>query len=170
LFIIAGDGEIKQLTPEQRDKLLKVLGQKESVTFDDIRKKLGLLESDGFNLEAGERKKLLGMATDAVLASKKNFGPKWHEQANDWKDLVVRPLIHDDESVFLERARDEFKLDRDVAERLLDANLPEGYASYGRETIERLLPFLEKQLPLMSRDGTPCAIREAGFIPVFERN
>ncbi|MFT3920958.1 MAG: type II CRISPR RNA-guided endonuclease Cas9 [Myxococcales bacterium] len=56
-----------------------------------------------------------------------------------------------------------------MAEKLLDASLPEGYASYGRETIERLLPHIEKGLPLMSRDGQPCAIRLANFVPVFER-
>lgn len=170
LLIIAGDGEVKKLTPEQRTTLQQMLGRKESVTFDDIRKKLGLLESDGFNLEAGDRKKLLGMATDAVLASKKNFGPKWHEQPDEWKNAVVRSLIHDDEPVFLERAGPEFNLPLEVAERLLDANLPEGYASYARETIERLLPFVERELPLMSQAGVPGAIRDAGFIPVFERN
>ncbi|MFT3920957.1 MAG: hypothetical protein QM778_00325 [Myxococcales bacterium] len=101
LRIIACDGEIKELTSQQREKLLKLLSQKESVTFDDIRKKLGLLENDGFNLEEGQRRKLLGMPTDATLASKRFFGPKWHEQPDEWKDHVVRSLIHDDEAKFL---------------------------------------------------------------------
>jgi len=169
LRIIAGDGEIKELTPQQRENLLKSLGQKESLTFNDIRKKLGLLESDGFNLEEGQRRKLLGMPTDATLASKRYFGPTWHKQADDWKNRVVRSLVHDDEATFLERAREEFEIDSEVAEKMLDASLPEGYASYGRETVERLLPYIEKGLPLMSRDGQPCAIRLAGFVPVFER-
>ncbi|MDX1944327.1 MAG: type II CRISPR RNA-guided endonuclease Cas9 [Pirellulaceae bacterium] len=169
LRIIAGDGEIKELSPPQREKLLKLLGQNDSVKFDEIRKALGLLENDGFNLEAGERKKLLGMPSDAVLAKGKYFGGKWHKQPEEWKNRVVRSLIHDDEATFLERARDEFKIETGIAERLLDAPLPEGYASYGRETIERLLPFVEQGLPLTAPDGQPCAIRLAGLIPVFER-
>jgi CRISPR-associated endonuclease Csn1 len=169
LRIIAGDGEIKELTAHQRQKLLKLLSQKEEVKFDEIRKKLGLLESDGFNLEAGKRTKLLGMATDAILAGKKYFGKDWHDLADERKTAIVRSLLGDDEATFLRRAEEEFSIGRQTAERMLDAPLPEGHASLGRETIERLLPHVEAGLPLMTRDSTPCAVRLAGFLPPWER-
>ncbi len=169
LRIIAGDGEIKELTSDQRQKLLKLLYQKEEVKFDEIRKKLGLLESDGFNLEAGKRTKLLGMATDAILAGKKFYGKAWHDLADNIKTAIVRSLIHDDETTFLRRTVEEFSIPVETAESMLEAPLPEGYASLGRDSIERLLPHIERGLPLMTRDSTLCAIRLAGFLPPWER-
>lgn len=169
LRVIAGDGEIQELSPEQRQKLLKLLAENKEVKFDEMRKKLGLLESHGFNLEEGKRTKLLGMATDALLAHKSLFGKQWHERPEDEKNGIVRSLIHDDEETFLRRAEEEWHFEREFAERLTDVPLPEGYSSYGRETLERLLPFMEQGLPLMTRDSQPCAIREAGFLPPWDR-
>jgi CRISPR-associated endonuclease Csn1 len=169
LRVIAGDGEIKELTLEQREKLLKLLAEKKELTFDEIRKRLGLLESHGFNLEEGNRKKLLGMATDAQLAHKSLFGKAWHEMPEAQKNAIVRSLIHDDEETFVRRAQEEWHIDCELTERLSDVSLPEGYASYGRETLERLLPYVEQGLPLMTRDSQPCAIRKAGFLPPWDR-
>ena len=169
LRIIRGDGEICELSDSQRDALFKMLAQNGEVPFDKIRKQLGLLENDAFNLEAGDRRKLLGMKTDAMLAKKDFYGKPWHALSEERKTAIVRSLIHDNEETFSRRAVDEFGIDADIAERMLDAPLPEGYASLGRETIERLLPFLERRLPLVSRDGTPSAARLAGFLAPWER-
>jgi CRISPR-associated endonuclease Csn1 len=169
LLVIRGDGEVVALRPDQREKLLKLLSEKDEVKFDEIRKKLGLLESDGFNLEAGSRVKLLGMKTDAVLAGKKYYGKEWHLVEEAVRNAIVRSLIHDDEAMFLQRASKEWRIPAEIAHRLLDAPLPEGYSSLGRETIERLLPHLEKGLPLVTRDGTPCALRLAGYLAPWER-
>jgi CRISPR-associated endonuclease Csn1 len=128
-----------------------------------------LLESDGFNLEAGSRRKLLGMATDAILANKRRFGREWYELPENTRNEIVRSLIHDGEATFLQRAENEWRIPRNVAETMLDAPLPEGYASLGRQTIERLLPHLDKGLPLITRDATPCALRLAGFLASWER-
>jgi len=41
--------------------------------------------------------------------------------------------------------------------------------AWAGDSIERLLPFIERGLPLMTRDSTPCAVRLAGFLPPWER-
>lgn len=170
LKIILGDGEIVEPTLEQRSKLIKLLSEKAEVKFEEIRKKLGLLENDGFTLEFGGRTKLLGMETDAILAKKNCMGKDWHSFPEDRKNEIVRSLIHDDERTFLEKnAQLGWGFDAETADKLLRANLPDGYASYSRETIERLLPHVEAGLPLLSRDGSPCAVRLAGFLPPWER-
>ncbi|MBS0210681.1 MAG: type II CRISPR RNA-guided endonuclease Cas9 [Planctomycetes bacterium] len=169
LRVMRGDGEICELTDDQRGKVLAALAEKDAVEFDKLRKLLGLLESDAFNLERGDRHKLDGMKTDAILANKKYYGKEWHKLPEATKTAIVRSLIHDDEETFVRRAGEEFGLDAELAARLFDAPLPEGYASLGRETIERLLPHLERRLPLMTRDGAPCALRLAGFLAPWER-
>ncbi len=169
LRIISGGGEILELTEGQRDQLLESLSEKESLEFNAIRKKLGLFENDGFNLEAGKRTKLQGFETDAKIANKKCLGKVWFEYAEQKKTAIVRSLLEDDEVRFRQRAAEEFQLTDEQIERLQDVNLPDGYSSYGLQTIEKLLPFMRKGLPLSSRDGRPCAIREAGFLRLWER-
>ncbi|HUY90615.1 MAG TPA: type II CRISPR RNA-guided endonuclease Cas9 [Pirellulales bacterium] len=169
LRILHTDGEICELSDSQRGALLALLASHEKVEFSKIRTTLGLLDSDAFNLEQGDRGKLLGMKTDAILANAKFYGKKWHALPEDRKTAIVRSLLEDDEPEFKRRAVEEFKIDAAVAERMLEAPLPEGYASLGRETIERLLPFLEKRLPLVARDGSPSAARLAGFLAPWER-
>ncbi len=71
------------------------------MTFDQIRKALGFLESIKFNLEGGKRQKLLGMVTDARLAKtgkKGLFGAGWHKRPDAEKTQIVRALIHGDEA------------------------------------------------------------------------
>lgn len=167
LRIIGSDGEVRCLTEEQREKLLSLMNSKKEVKFDEIRKKLGLFENDGFNLEAGERKKLDGNKTDSILADKKLFGKAWFNRTNDERDKIVRSMIHDDEPTFLS-TMEEIGVEQELAERLLDVSLPDGYSSYGRKTIELLLPHLRCGLPLTSREG-PSALREAGFLAPWER-
>lgn len=169
LRIITGRGEIQELTQEQRDRLLELLSEKESVEFNAIRKKLRLMENDGFNLEAGKRTKLDGLQTDAKLGGKKVMGQAWSELADERKNTIVRSLLEDDEAVFRQRATEEWKLTEEQIDKLIDVNLPEGYSSYGLQTIERLLPFMRMGLPLSSRDGTRCAITEAGFLRPWDR-
>jgi CRISPR-associated endonuclease Csn1 len=64
--------EERPLRLEERDLLLRLLGQKEKMLFDAIRKefcrKLSLPETIRFNLERGDRKDMKGMPTDALLA------------------------------------------------------------------------------------------------------
>ena len=169
LEVIKSNGEVIPLTDIQRAIVFEQLSKRKEVKFDALKKKLNLLPGDFFNLEAGDRTKLLGMSTDAHLAEKKYFGSSWWTIEPLKRDLIVRSLLHDDEEVFLQRAVSEFGFDSEIAEQLLMASLEEGYASYGQTTLEKLVPFLEKRLPLTSKPGEPCAIREAGFIPSFER-
>lgn len=170
LRIIAGhDGEIKELQPEQREKVLALLFRKKEVTFDELRKSLKLLENDGFNLEAGERKKLKGMETDCLLAHKSLFGKAWFERDEAERDSIVRSLLDDEEDVIMARATSEWGLSTESAADVASVSLPEGYASYGRETLRRLLPFIAQGMPLMTRDETPCAVVAAGFLPPWKR-
>jgi CRISPR-associated endonuclease Csn1 len=46
-----------KLSAQQRELLIEYLSTREKATFDDIRKKLGFLESVKFNLERGKRPK-----------------------------------------------------------------------------------------------------------------
>ena len=169
LRIITEGGEVVEPTSKQREQLLALLAKKEAVEFNAIRREFGLTENNGFNLEAGKRTKLDGLQTDAKIGAKKALGRAWFELSDDIKNQVVRSLLHDEESLFREKAKQDWNFTDEQADKLLDVHLVEGYASYGLSTIERLLPFMRQGLPLSSREGKPCAIREAGFLLPWER-
>ncbi len=161
----------RKLTDEERSELLAFLSQKKERKFDEIRKHLfEQHENTRFNLEAGERPKMYGMPVDAMLAHKDRLGKAWHKTPNDLKDRIVAAII-DDEPARLGYLLAQAGFDEAVAESLLDgAELEDGYVSYSLHAIKKLLPFLEKGLPLTSREADkPCAICEAGYMLPWQR-
>src|SRR5690606_13580959 len=104
-----------------------------------------------FNLEIGDRKELKGLPTDAELSHKSVFGKAWHDLEEWKKNRIVRTLI-DGEPEDFEQLRADLGLSEELTEMLMDVNLAEGYASYSICAIKKLLPYLERGLPLTSRD------------------
>ncbi len=165
----ANQADERPLSSDEREKLLKVLARKKELKFTEIKKQLGLFEGARFNLERGERDKLLGMPTDATLASKKLFDKGWHERPEEEKNEIVLSLLNDEEQTILEKATSEWGVNPETAEELVGVDLVDGYASYSVTAIEKLLPHLEIGLPLMTRDGTPCAMSKAGYLRPDQR-
>lgn len=162
--------EERPLTPEERARLLAYLASAKERTFDQIRKHLfDQYESLRFNLERGDRNKLKGMPTDAVLSGKKLFAKAWSSVSESLKDKIVAALI-DADSIRLQKLLGHAGLDPAKAELLLDeVSIEEGYASYSLHAIKKLLPFVERGLPLTSRSASqPCALREAGYTMPWE--
>ncbi len=155
----------RALTEDERGKLVQLLLATKDLKFDSIRSKLfEQHESIRFNLEEGGRKSLKGMTSDAAVKSTKILGKAWDRLPESTKDRIVAAAIDDDES----RVRfllGESALDSDLAPQLLDRiDFEEGYASYSLHAIKKLLPHVERGLPLTSRDpSVPCALREAGY-------
>ncbi|MFN4260280.1 MAG: type II CRISPR RNA-guided endonuclease Cas9 [Gemmataceae bacterium] len=167
-------GEERLLTEEQRSRLIAFLSRAKEKSFADIRKHLELLDHVRFNLERGDRKKLKGMETDALLAGPKLFGKKWHDLPEEKKNEIVRLLLdaQDNKQVeekFIQLATAEYQLDAQRIEAILDADFPSGHASYSRVAIAKLLPHMEKGLLLMTKDGTPSALSEAGYLRPDQR-
>ena len=162
----------RTLTPEEREILLDYLLTAKERTFDQIRKKLNLFQSAKFNLEAGDRSKLLGMPVDALLAHKAIFTKKWHQRPDQEKTDIVRFILdHDDEPELIrEKAINEWDLDEDATESLLRIDLTEGRANYSRKAIEKLLPYIKQGLPLSARDDTENALHQAGYTRADQRS
>ena len=77
--------------------LIRFLERAKEKKFDDIRKefcrKLGIPETIRFNLERGDRTKLLGMPTDAALANKDLFGRSWYDRPDAEKAPLSAPCF-----------------------------------------------------------------------------
>jgi CRISPR-associated endonuclease Csn1 len=167
LRVILPDGEIRPLTDAEFDDAVALLHGQERVKFEDLADHLDLPSGTGFNLQAGERKALDGMLTDALLVKKKYFGRNWHDFAEDKKNAIVRAILDADETRGLESLV-ALGVEPTLAESVIAVSLKEGHSNYGLATIEKLLPFLRQRMPLLSQDAR-CAVRAAGFKPPWER-
>ena len=157
--------EERRLTQEERRTLIDYLCDAKERTFEQLRKKLDLPETARFNLQRGGRKKLQGHQTDAALAGKNGVGKRWKKLPDETKDTVVEILIHEDrEDVALGRLTDECGLDLGEAQRASRVHLVDGYMSFSRVAMQKLLPHLERGLVLMADDETNSALPATCFL------
>ena len=162
--------EERRLTDKERATLIDYLAEAKERTFDQLRKKLALPETVRFNLQRGGREKLQGHQTDAALAGKNGVGKRWGELPEETKDALVEILIHEErEEVVLRRLTEECGLLADEAERANRVHLADGYMSFSRVAIKKLLPHVERGLMLMADDATNSAIHAAGYLRPDER-
>lgn len=164
-------GEMRPLHPPEREKLIAYLSTSKERGFDEIRKHLGLLESQGFNLEFGERKKMLGLSTDNLLSGKKLFGPQWRQLPAGRQDQIISLLLDDGlaDEAFRERAKG-LCIPPELADELIDLETPPGYASYSLMAMQKLIPHLAEGLPLSGKAGEPDALHAAGYLRPDEQS
>lgn len=154
------------LTLEQRNLLFDKLWTKEKLSFGEVRKALGFLESVRFNLERGERSYIKGNSTDHLIASSKHFGKEWHTLSEEDRTAIVEWMCDPnlDEREFADLASSRMSLSEQQIERLLGVNLPTGYGSLSIKAINRLLPHLEKGLTYSLKDEENSALHAAGYL------
>jgi len=155
-----------RLDEDQRKLLLAKLNRTKELTFDQIRKALGFLESVKFNLERGERSKFKGVPIDALFAAKEVLGPKWYDRPETQKTEIIATLLdheRDDDSL-IARATAEWNMSPSQAEAMLAVDLPAGYGSLSIMAIEKLLPHMERGLLYMDDDESNSALHAAGYL------
>jgi CRISPR-associated endonuclease Csn1 len=153
------------LSDDQRAVLLDYLATREKATFEQIKKKLGFLESVKFTLEHGKRPGMKGMVVDHLLA--KEVGKTWHQRPENEKDAIVRLLLNSDiqDDDIISRLIDEYIFTRAEAEAAVAVDLPTGYSNLSLKAIDKLLPHLERGLVYQSvSDPEQSALHAAGYL------
>ncbi|NLX07953.1 MAG: type II CRISPR RNA-guided endonuclease Cas9 [Phycisphaerae bacterium] len=157
LQIINPDGSSMPLAPDQRQTLVEVLGTRAKMDFDQIRKALGLLETQTFNYEEGKRKSLKGNLMEAGLA--KAFGRKRWAEMQAHRDRITEALLEiEDPNEFRRIAGEEWAADDEQIEALLKIDLPDGYLHLSKKAILKLLPFMEQG------ERMADAVKKAGYL------
>ncbi len=171
LRVIDFHGELRPLTLDERARLISYLSASKERSFDEIRKHLDMLDSHGFNLEFGDRRKLLGLPTDVLLSGKKMFGKKWGEMPEELKNQIVASLLDDslDDEILAQTAVEKWGADEAMAMQLTQLDLKPGYASYSLKAMLKLIPFLEQGLPLSGPPGVLDALHAAKYLRPDER-
>ncbi len=160
----------RRLDPAERRTLVMRLMATKEAKFDQIRVWLKLPETALFNLERGGRKKLDGHLADAILAGKKCLGRRWVPLAENIKDRVVDILIEEETAAeAVRRLVAECGLPEEDATLAASVHLPEGYMSFCRRAIAKLMPHLEEGMMLMADDASNSALHAAGYLRPDQR-
>lgn len=121
------------------------LYKKDSVSFKDIKKALGLNGNAKFNLESSENDKIKGNTTNKYLAQQKAFGKEWYTLDKDFKNHVVDVLIYVEKpEVVKELALNKWGRTEEQAEYLKMLQLEKSYGSLSHKAINKLLPLIKE--------------------------
>lgn len=175
LEIIEPDGRIRPLTPEEREKLCQLAETKEKITFANIKQALKLSKKAGewkFNLESGGETKLPGNTTACRI--REILGPAWGKLTEEKQKQLVDTLIgYISPEALARHLETVWKFDPKTAEKLANVELEEGYHSFSRRAIRRLLPLLKAGERLNaaikniygSAPGATAQVRQYSLLP-----
>lgn len=148
LAIETAPGRQTPLTTEQRTILLDALEREDSLTFAEIRKRLGIESRVKFNLEAGGEKRLLGNRTNAGLWGV--FRDRWTRLTPEERDAVVLEIWGAaDDAALRKRVEGRCgvwgRLSPTAGDAVAVAELTvsSDYMSLSRRAMQRLLPRME---------------------------
>lgn len=146
LRILVPGEAAKDLTREQRDKILAALRTRKDLKIEDLVKLLKLPSGAQINLLDEHRKTIKGDETAVRLSHKALFGKAWHAMSFARRTEIVRKLLETEQPNEIERiAQAEWGLDAVAAKKLATQALPEGYARLSEKAILKLLPIMEEQ-------------------------
>ena len=141
---IIKDGKSCELLPEWHEELIRLLNEKEKVTFKEMRKKLSLDEGVMFNLEK-TREYLKGNATAAKLRKEKCFGTKWDSIPLEEQDAIVETLITADEDSQVKEVLRAYGLSDEQQDAIASIVLPSGTTSLCKEASEQIAAKIEAE-------------------------
>ncbi|MBB4284321.1 type II CRISPR RNA-guided endonuclease Cas9 [Roseospira goensis] len=149
----------RRLTVDERDRLLERLRRSKTVTFDSMRRTLGLDADHRFNLESEKRTGLSGDETAARLAHKTAFGKAWHSLSlTDQTAVVERLLAEADEPTLVAWLIAHHGLDQAAAVRVARTALPAGHSRFGRIVLSDLVPVMQAEAEaIVDAEGHGCA-------------
>ncbi|MDR2697862.1 MAG: hypothetical protein LBB40_05240, partial [Holophagales bacterium] len=134
------DGTVSDLSPEQRAWLLENL-QDGDITFREIQRQLGLSRQDKLNLDSGQ-KALVGNRTAGKMRAV--LGAVWDSYSESDKTKLVHQVIKAQNiDELMTKLEKEWNLEKNVASKVADTDLEDGYLSFSRTACEKLLPGLE---------------------------
>ncbi|MFW6107506.1 MAG: type II CRISPR RNA-guided endonuclease Cas9 [bacterium] len=139
------NGEIEDLTDEQRTALVDALDQQGDMKFTAAKKLLHLPRNVVFNFEEGQEKRFVGNRTAGRLAEV--FGERWPLLSAAERAQVVEDLRSIQKDDTLERrAGKHWGLSPEDAKALSKVRLEDGHCRLSRQALAKLLPHMEEGL------------------------
>ncbi|REF69742.1 type II CRISPR RNA-guided endonuclease Cas9 [Paracoccus versutus] len=148
LKVVAAGAAARDLTLDERDRLILKLRDNKKVTFATLAKKvLKLAEGERFNKESEARKDLAGDEVRAEMADKKRFGNRWtHFPLERQLQIIDRVQNEENPDILLAWLQSDCGLDKAAAVAVARTNLPEGHGRFGETATRRLIAALKAEV------------------------
>jgi CRISPR-associated endonuclease Csn1 len=162
--IIEQDGSGRNLTEEERQKLIELLYKKKEVKYADVRKALGLESKYKFNtLNYSSKKKAELNDEERIKESEKTkFAElRWYHEYKKRMGAILEKMSRQEQSDLLDevgtaltlyknddtRAREleKLNLDSETIEKLLELT-PKGFQHVSLKAMRKLIPYLKEGL------------------------
>lgn len=144
LEVVYAGAPSRKLKKDERDKLILKLQDKKKVTFKILGGIIKLKEGERFNKESENRKDLIGDEVRAEMMHKDRFGPDWTTfSATEQWAIIERLLEEEDTEKLLSWLQSEHGIDRETAENIANAHLPDGHGRFGLTATTALLEQLK---------------------------
>ena len=150
---VAAPGQPKRrLTREERDKIIHALDNrkilagpgKNVLTLTAIGKVIKLRPDEAFSLETANRDAIASDPVRMSLAHPDRYGPQWSAlSADDQWELIERLRDEQDGTALVDWIVERYGFDRDRAQRIADAPLPEGFGRIGLTATQHILQTLQ---------------------------
>ncbi|MDX2177259.1 MAG: type II CRISPR RNA-guided endonuclease Cas9 [Candidatus Sumerlaeia bacterium] len=136
----------RMLRDDEKKQLEEELHTRDKLTFDQLRKALGMAEQDRVNLESVHRDSLRGHAVEAGL--RKIFKKRWEKDADLLRHCVWPCFNELEDAEFDRRAETEWNISAVEITKLKGLPAPDGYAAYSLKALRKLLPHLQRGMDL----------------------
>ena len=166
---VAAEGEAKRgLTREERDQILHALDNKKhtkslagmAMKLKALGKAIKLRPEQSFTLETATRDAIACDPVRASLSHPDRFGPRWStlDAETQWHIIKrIRTVQSDADHIALsDWLMREHALDRDHADAVANAPLPDGYGRLGLTATKRILATLEAEVIPYSEAVARC--------------
>lgn len=143
LKIIEQNGETQEICVKDKARIYEKLKTREKMTFDQVRKELGLKGGEIFNLESEKNKKIDG---DHVFYKfKKILGENISNYSINELESIIEELLSErsDDEVF--GKINTLVKDEAIAQNIFELNLPDSYGSLSLKALSFLVPRLETE-------------------------
>ncbi len=143
-------GESVKLSLEQKQQTCELLASKKTVGWGSLKKKLGFLDGDVFNLESNKPSGMQGNVSAWIVANAIGSKP-WNNLGLQKQEALINDLIHiENENTLLSRLKKNWRLTPDVAKQLAakSLSLPKGTMRFSSKAMRRLLPLMEQGIDL----------------------
>ena len=168
----------QNLNDEQRELLLERLSVEGDLTWNEVKKTLGIRTTKKqpieytLNFEEDGNKKMLGNRTASKFATA--LGDAWHQLDREAQSkLVDAVLSFEDEQPLLDHLEHRWKLSAEQGAAVVGISLEAGYGNVSRRAVTKLRPLMQQGVPYSTarKEVYPesCeSVEAADYLPPFQ--
>ncbi|MEZ5708548.1 MAG: type II CRISPR RNA-guided endonuclease Cas9 [Blastomonas sp.] len=164
LEVVSAGAPSRKLTLDERNILILKLQDSKKVTFKTLGRLIKLKDGERFNKESENRKDLIGDEVRFEMMDKDRFGPDWTTFSTEKQWAIIDRLLNEEDTAkLLGWLQSEHGGDRETAENIANAHLPEGHGRFGLTATTALLEQLKADVVTYAEAAVRAGYHHSDF-------